>query len=120
MEFLDSVCFVCDECTVPMPVSGGWAVFEAKTGAAFAPIAVAGGVSILGWRQKEMERGGEKRVKVHPFRNTDIPCLPSFHCKKVGNRRQSGKMSVMYSHRWWQTGIGGMWDLVLFTRIKLE
>jgi len=38
---------VCDEYTVPMPVSGGWAVFEAMTGAAFAPIAVAGGVSIF-------------------------------------------------------------------------
>lgn len=38
--------------TVPMPVSGGWATFEAMTGAAFAPIAVAGGVSILACRYR--------------------------------------------------------------------
>lgn len=116
MEFWDSVCFVCDECTVPMPVSGGWAVFEAKTGAAFAPIAVAGGVSILGWRQKEMERGGEKRVKVHPFRNTDIPCLPSFHCKKVGSRRQSGKnvchvfTSLVADRNWRNVGFSSVYS----------
>lgn len=44
-------------CAVPMPVSGGWAAFEAMMGAAFAPIAVAGGVSILACRQRE--RGGD-------------------------------------------------------------
>lgn len=38
-----------------MPVSGGWAAFEAMTGAAFAPIAVAGGVSILACRQRVRE-----------------------------------------------------------------
>lgn len=39
--------------TVPMPVSGGWAAFVAMTGAAFAPIAVTGGVSILACSGRE-------------------------------------------------------------------
>lgn len=54
--FLCVCAYMCVMSTVPMPVSGGWAVFEARTGAAFAPIAVAGGVSILGWRETERGR----------------------------------------------------------------
>lgn len=42
----------CGEYTEPIPVSGGCAVFEAMTGAAFAPIAVAGGVSIFACREE--------------------------------------------------------------------
>ena len=45
---------MCGEYTAPMPVSGGWAAFVAMTGAAFAPIAVAGGVSILACREKQI------------------------------------------------------------------
>lgn len=45
--------------TVPMPVSGGWAAFVAMTGAAFAPIAVTGGVSILACSGREREREDE-------------------------------------------------------------
>lgn len=42
-----------------MPVSGGCAAFVAMTGAAFAPIAVTGGVSILACGDRERERDGE-------------------------------------------------------------
>lgn len=45
-----------------MPVSGGWAAFEAMTGAAFAPIAVAGGVSIFACRKRGREREYEKET----------------------------------------------------------
>lgn len=55
---------VCVEYTSPMPVSGGWAAFEAMTGAAFAPIAVTGGVSIF------IYRGGEGQTSL---------CLTSSH-----------------------------------------
>lgn len=44
---------MCDDYTVPMPVSGGCPAFVAMMGAAFAPIAVAGGVSILACREGE-------------------------------------------------------------------
>lgn len=47
--------WVSDEYTVPMPVSGGWATLEAMTGAAFAPMAVTGGVSILACRESDRE-----------------------------------------------------------------
>lgn len=44
---------MCDDYTVPMPVSGGCPTFVAMMGAAFAPIAVTGGVSILACREGE-------------------------------------------------------------------
>lgn len=43
---------VCEGCTAPMPVSGGCPALEAITGAALAPMAVAGGVSILAYRER--------------------------------------------------------------------
>lgn len=50
---------MCDGFTVPMPVSGGCPAFVTITGAAFAPIAVTGGVSILDCRERE--RQNERR-----------------------------------------------------------
>lgn len=38
--------------TAPMPVRGGCPALEAITGAALAPMAVAGGVSILAYRER--------------------------------------------------------------------
>lgn len=48
---------MCKDYTVPMPVSGGCPAFEAITGAAFAPMAVAGGVSILAYREIKQREG---------------------------------------------------------------
>lgn len=45
-----------------MPVSGGCPALEAITGAAFAPMAVAGGVSILAYRERDKAAGGKQRL----------------------------------------------------------
>lgn len=52
---------MCDDYTVPMPVSGGCPALVAMMGAAFAPIAVAGGVSILACREREKKKKMKQR-----------------------------------------------------------
>lgn len=57
---------MCQDYTAPMPVSGGCPALEAITGAAFAPMAVAGGVSILAYRERDKAAGGKQRLDFFP------------------------------------------------------
>lgn len=62
--------------TAPMPVSGGCPALEAITGAAFAPMAVAGGVSILAYGGGDKAAGGKQRlIIISPTRMGSIQPL---------------------------------------------